>query len=164
MSERRVPDPTLMARLQLSVKGVDWAASLLKPWQHEEPGPGEWSAHRHVFHLLATEEHVFQARVAHALAEEAPRFEPWDAEAHFAASYDRSVDIETLAEQFMAARGQTFETFRGLETPQWARTATWTDGRVVDVAWMAERALWHALDHFATLLGLHGTFAPRQGA
>lgn len=31
MAEKRIPDPTLMARLQLSVKGVDWAASLVVP-------------------------------------------------------------------------------------------------------------------------------------
>jgi hypothetical protein len=153
-----------MARLQLSVKGVDWAASLVRQWQHEEPAPGEWTPHRHVFHLLATEQHVFQARVARALTEDGPVLEPWDAEAHQAASYDRAIDIEVLAEQFMVARGQTFETFRALEPHQWARTATWPDGRVVDVAWMAERALWHALDHFATLLNIHSRFAPQQGS
>jgi len=36
VAEQRIPDPTLMARLQLSVKGIDWAASLVQPWQHEE--------------------------------------------------------------------------------------------------------------------------------
>lgn len=29
MPDSRIPDPTLMSRLQLSVKGVDWAASLV---------------------------------------------------------------------------------------------------------------------------------------
>jgi hypothetical protein len=163
MSERRIPDPTLMARLQLSVKGVDWAASLVQPWQHVEPAPGEWTAHRHVFHLLATEEHVFQPRVTRALTEDSPVFGRWDADAHFAAGYEPDVDIETLAAEFMAARAKTYEMFRALEPQQWSRTGVWTDGRTVDVAWIAERALWHALDHFATLLNLHGRFAPLQG-
>ncbi len=32
MAEARIPDPTLIAQLQESMKGIDWAASLVKPW------------------------------------------------------------------------------------------------------------------------------------
>jgi hypothetical protein len=32
----------------------------------------------------------------------------------------------------------------------------------VDLAWLAEKVLWHALDHFALLLDLHGEFEKRQ--
>jgi DinB superfamily len=156
VDKKRIPDPTLMARLQLSVKGVDWAASLVKPWQHEKL-QGEWSPHENVFHLIANER-VFQERLARALKEEAPAFERWDSPGHMEKHYSKEVDIEQLAEQFMAARTETFETFKALSPEQWARTATWPDGRIIDVAWLGEKVLWHALDHFAGLLDLHGEF------
>ncbi len=162
MTERRVPDPTLMARLQLSVKGVDWAASLVKPWQHERLD-GEWSAHENVFHLL-TNERLFQQRIRQALAEEQPAFERWDSLGHMRDQYAPGDDIEVLAERFMAARTETYELFRAMAPQHWARTAVWPDGTVVDLAWLAEKVLWHALDHFAGLLDLHGEFAPRQAS
>ncbi|MFN0093989.1 MAG: DinB family protein [Dehalococcoidia bacterium] len=162
MSERRIPDPTLMARLQLSVKGVDWAASRVAPWQHASLD-GEWSAHQHVFHLLANE-HVFLGRIRRAIAEDVPTFERWDSPGHMAREYAREPDIETLAERFMAARSETYEFCKGLSAEQWARTFVWPDGRTHDLAWLAEKVLWHALDHFATLLDYHGDFEPLQGA
>jgi DinB superfamily len=162
MTERRIPDPTLMARLQLSVKGVDWAASLVQPWQHVQV-EGEWSAHQHVFHLLGNER-VFQERIRLALAAERPAFARWDSHGYMEGEYSPAEDIDVLAERFMAARTETYELFKALEPAQWARQATWPDGRVIDLAWLAEKVLWHALDHFAFLLDLHGEFAPLQGA
>jgi len=161
MTQRRIPDPTLMARLQLSVKGVDWAASLVRPWQHESID-GAWSPHRNVFHLLGNER-VYQERLARALAEDNPAFEPWDSQAHQRDPYRTDDDIAELAEQFMAARAETYETFKSLEPAQCTRTFTWPDGQTHDLAWLAEKALWHALDHFATLLDMHGDFEPLQG-
>lgn len=149
-----------MARLQLSVKGVDWAASLLAPFQYEAV-PGEWTPHEHVFHLLANE-HVFHERLQLALAEVAPVFERWDSLGYMQANYSRIEDIEALAAKFMTARNETYELFKGLTPEQWARTFTWPDGRICDLAWLGEKVLWHALDHFATLLDLHGDFAPLQ--
>lgn len=150
-----------MARLQLSVKGVDWASGLVAPWQHRRVDGG-WSAHMHVFHLLANER-LFQERIRLALAEEAPAFERWDSEGFMREAYTPDRDIAELADEFVAARGQTYETFKGLAPEQWSRTFTWPDGRVCDLAWLAEKVLWHALDHFATLLDYHGEFAPLQG-
>lgn len=160
MTERRVPDPTLMARLQLSVKGVDWAASLVAQFQHERP-EGEWSPHQHVFHLLANER-VFHERVRLALASDSPVFERWESHGYMEDTYSRDEDIEHLAEEFMAARNETYEMFKALTPEQWSRTFTWPDGRLCDLAWLGEKVLWHALDHFATLLDLHGEFAPLQ--
>jgi len=51
MPEGRITDRTLMARLQLSVKGVDWAASLVKPYEHRAI-EGEWTAQQPVFQPL----------------------------------------------------------------------------------------------------------------
>ncbi len=161
MVEPRIPDPTLMARLQLSVKGVDWAASRVKAWQHE-PFEGGWSAHQHLAHLLATEENNFHTRIRRTLEEDVPTMERWDHEAAVAAIAAEGVDIELLAERFMAARTQTFETLKALTPEQWRRTAVWSDGLVVDLSWIAEKALWHALDHFATLIDIHQEFEPIQ--
>ncbi len=161
MAARRFPDPTLMARLQLSVKGVDWAASLVKPWQYRRLD-GEWSAHENVFHLVGNEL-VFQERIRGAIAHDSPVFERWDSMLFMEEQYTLGDDIDRLAERFMAARGETYELFRGLSDEQWRRTATWPDGRFIDLAWIAEKVLWHALDHFAGLLDLHGEFEPLQG-
>ncbi len=155
----RIPDPTLMARLQLSVKGVDWAASLVRPYQHQSLDGG-WTPHQHLYHLLG-QERVFQERIARVLAEDEPALQPWDGEAHMA-QHRPEPDILELADQFMAERAKTFETLRAIREEDWLRTAVWPDGRRVDLAWIAERALWHALDHFAALLNLHGRFEPLQ--
>lgn len=156
--ERRIPDPTLMARLQLSVKGVDWAAGLVRRWQRETPPGGGWTPHQHVAHLLAAEQHVFHVRIPRILAEERPVFDNWDEEAHMARDYRPEGDIEELAEAFMKAREQTVGYFKELTPEQWTRTAVWPGAGEVDLAWVAERALAHALEHFVALLNLHQQF------
>ncbi len=161
MPEARIPDPTLMARLHLSVKGVDWAASLVKPYQHQAI-EGEWTAHQQVFHLIATETLNFQPRIRRMVTEDRPAFASWDSEGYMRSHYDRSEKIEALAERFMVERGATVELFKGLAPEEWKRQGTWPDGRVVDLAWVAEKVLWHALDHFACLLDMHGEFEPLQ--
>ena len=155
-----------MARLQLSVKGIDWAAGLVKPWPHEVVDD-LWSAHHQLAHLIAVETENFQPRILRILGEDNPALESWDTEA-FNARYSPEGDIEELAETFMAERAKTVEYFKALAPQQWRRTGIWPDGQEVDLAWLAEKVLWHALDHFALLLDLHGEFerkqAPRWGA
>ena len=149
-----------MARLQLSVKGVDWAASLLQPWQHE--GVEDlWPGHQQLAHLIAVETENFQPRIRRILAEEQPVLERWDTDA-FNERYKPEGDIEELAERFMKERATTVQLFARLSAEQWQRTGVWPDGSVVDLAWLAEKALWHSLDHFAALLDLHGEFEKRQ--
>lgn len=160
MAEQRIPDPTLMARLQLSVKGIDWAASLVQPWQHEE-AEDIWSAHHQLAHLIAVETENFQPRIRRMLAEDKPVLESWDTEA-FDERYRPDGDVNDLAERFMTERAKTVEMFKALTPEQWLRTGTWPDGQEVDLAWLAEKVLWHALDHFAQLLDLHGEFEKRQ--
>ncbi len=161
MSSERIPDPVLMARLQLSVKGVDWAASLVQHRQREAPAGG-WAPHRHLAHLIATEQNVFQPRLRALLDQDHPQLDDWDGEAHLAAHYPSDEDIVDLADAFMAERGKTVEILKELGEDDWFRTGTWPDGRDVDVAWIAERALWHALDHFAALLKLHNDMEALQ--
>ncbi|MCC6958762.1 MAG: DinB family protein [Dehalococcoidia bacterium] len=160
MAEQRVPDPTLMARLQLSVKGIDWAASLVKPWQHE-PIEDVWSAHQQLAHLIAVETENFQPRIQRILAEDRPVLQAWDTDA-FSARYRRDGDIDQLAQRFMAERATTVELFKALSLDDWKRTGVWPDGREIDLAWLAEKVLWHALDHFAVLLDMHGELEKRQ--
>ncbi len=156
--ERRIPDPTLMARLQLSVKGVDWAAGLVRQWQFEPPPGGGWTPHQHVAHLLAAERAVFHVRIPRMLTEECPAFENWDEAAHMAQEYRPEGDIEALAEEFMKAREVTVGYFKDLSPEQWRRVARWPGVGEVDVAWVAERALAHALEHFVALLNLHQAY------
>ena len=160
MPEPRIPDPTLMARLQLSVKGIDWAASLVKPWQHTTIDD-VWSPHHQLAHLIAVETENFQPRIRRIVAEDRPKLLSWDSEA-FNASYVPKADIDDLAERFMSERSTTVELFKLLSPDQWLRTGFWPDGEEVDLAWLAEKVLWHALDHFALLLDLHGEFEKRQ--
>jgi hypothetical protein len=155
MAEPRIPDPTLMARLQLSVKGVDWASSLVQPWQHEQID-GQWSANQNLLHLLAVEREVYQPRIQRMLTEARPVLVSWDENGNMGGRYTPGRDIMDLAEEFMAERANTVETLKAFTVEQWQRTATWPDGREVDLAWVAEKVLWHGLDHFAGLLDLHG--------
>lgn len=155
MAEQRIPDPTLMARLQLSVKGVDWASSLVARRQHEQ-ADGEWSAHQHVAHLIAVETSVFQPRIRRMLAQERPVFEPWDEEGYMATVYRPEGEIADLAGEFMRQREATVELFRSLAPEQWKRTGVWPAGEV-DLAWVAEKCVVHALEHFVALLLIHQT-------
>lgn len=159
MPEPRIPDPTLMARLQLSVKGVDWAASLVRDHQHEVAEDQEWSPHQHLVHLLAVETENYHVRLHRMIEEERPQLVSWSPTAE--AERD-ALDIEALAERFMAARATTYGFFKALAPEQWSRRAIWPDGTEVDLAWVAEKALWHALDHFAALLDMHQSFVPLQ--
>jgi hypothetical protein len=156
MTERRIPDPTLMARLQLSVKGIDWAASLVAPWEHEQLR-GQWSPHQHLFHMAVVETEVFQARIRRMLSEDRPAFADWDENEHMRDHYTLGEDLQGLAARIMAERETTVELLRPLTPDQWLRTAHWPAGEV-DVAWAAERALAHALEHFVALLNLHQQF------
>ncbi len=161
MAQIRIPDPTLMARLQLSVKGVDWAASLVAHRQHEQVD-GEWSPHQHLFHLNATETSVYHARMGRILNENVPVLISWDNEGAMRDEYDSARHVGELADEFMRNRDQTVQLFKGLSEDQWLRRGVWPDGRTIDLAWLAEKALWHSLDHFATLLDLHGEMEPLQ--
>lgn len=161
MPEKRIPDPTLMARLQLSVKGVDWAASLVRHRQHEQM-EGQWSPHQHLFHLISVERHVYQPRIARIVSEEIPVLVNFDTEGYMRERYDNREDIDSLAEQFMAEREKSVGLFKGLTAEQWLRKGAWPDGRHIDLAWLAEKCLWHSLDHFTALLDLHSRMEPIQ--
>lgn len=157
----RIPDPTLMARLQLSVKGIDWAASLVAPYQHRQPD-GEWSAHQHLAHLLAVERENYQPRIRRMAAESNPSLQSWESAGYMSERYRPDGDIESLAGELMREREATVGLLKALTKEDWCRTATWPDGKQVDLAWVAEKVLWHALDHFASLLDLHGEFESLQ--
>ncbi|MGK2966137.1 MAG: DinB family protein [Tepidiformaceae bacterium] len=156
----RIPDPALMERLQFNINSFEWAAALLAGRQHEQPA-GEWSAHQHVFHLLRNE-HVFHDRIREVLEADRPVFLSWDSEGYMREHYHRDDDITVLAARFTTARAETCEIFSALTPQQWQRTAVWPSGREIDLAWFAEKVLWHALEHLACLLDLHGDLEPLQ--
>ncbi len=160
MPDARIPDPTLIARLQLNVTAIDWAAALVAPWQHDI-GEGEWTPNQQVYHLLAVETGNYHVRIPRIINEDLPALVSWDNDATFAAC-DNSVDIQDLATQFMAAREKTVAMFEALTPEQWHRTGIWPDGSEVDLAWVAEKVLWHSLDHLALLLDCHQEFDLRQ--
>ena len=153
MAEKRIPDPTLMARLQLSVKGIDWASSLVAHRQHEQPN-GQWSAHQHLFHLLQVETQVYQPRIQRMLNGDHATFANWDEAAHMAGEYHTGEDLAGLADGVIAEREKTVGMLKGIAPEAWRTRATWPAGEV-DLAWVAERAVAHSLEHFALLLNLH---------
>lgn len=161
MPEQPVPDPFLMAQLQNSERPIEWAAGLVKPWQHERVDD-EWSAHQHLFHLLATENQVYHPRIEEMLKHDGAKFLYLDSPGFMASNYRKEPSIEELAAQFADARARTVELLRGAGQDDWIRKATWPDGTQIDLAWFAEKALWHGLDHLASLLDVHGEFEPQQ--
>jgi len=68
--------------------------------------------------------------------------------------YRRDGEIGDLADEFMRQREATAELFKALAPEQWKRTGVWPAGEV-DLAWAAERAVAHALEHFVALLNIH---------
>ena len=162
MTDPRLPDPALLTALRQSARDFGWAAALVAPWQHDI-GESEWTPNEQVYHLLAVETGNYHVRIPRIINEDRPTLVSWDNDATLAA-YDRSSDIQTLAAQFTAERGKTVAMFEALSPDQWARTAIWPDGTEVDLAWVAEKVLWHSLDHLALLLDCHQTFELRQAS
>jgi hypothetical protein len=156
MSDRSFPDPALTARLAASGEGVAWAAARVAPWQHEEI-EGEWSPNAQLWHLITVETENFQPRIRAILNDDRPALQRWDSEGRLAEARP-PVDILDYAAQFAAERARTATLFAHLTPEQWRRTGTWPDGNEVDLAWLAGKALWHALDHTALLLDLHQEF------
>jgi hypothetical protein len=151
-----IPDPELMSRLEQSVRGIDWAASLVAPWQHESV-EGEWTPNAQVWHLLAVERENFQPRIHRILTEERPELARWDSDSRMA-EHNGSTDIEELAGHFVEERAKTVGLLTGLSAEQWQRTGLWPDGQEVDLGWIATKVLWHGLDHLALLLDYHQEF------
>ncbi|MDZ7728572.1 MAG: DinB family protein [Dehalococcoidia bacterium] len=156
----RIPDPTLMARLQLSIKGVEWAAGLVQPYQYEIPPDGGWTAHRQIWHLVDAEQHRLRPRLQALLEQDNPELITIGHEE--GERYTTDEDITVLAQRMITERETTTEILKGLAEGDWSRKGLWADGRVVDVAWMAERCLWHGLDHFASLLRIHNDLEGQQ--
>lgn len=154
MADKRIPDPTLMARLQLSVKGIDWASSLVVHRQHEQPN-GQWSAHQHLFHLLQVETQVYQPRIQRMLSQGEPAtFANWDESDQMAAEYHTDDDLAGMADRVIAEREKSVDLLKNIAPEQWRTRARWPAGEV-DLAWVAERMVAHSLEHFAMLLNLH---------
>jgi hypothetical protein len=151
---------TLVERLLAGAEDIRWAASLVADHQHTTV-EDLWAPHHQLAHLLAVETENFQPRIGRILAEDGPVLDRWETDA-FNARYEPAGEITALAEQFRAERARTVGLFIGLSAEQWQRTGTWPDGAVIDLAWLAEKALWHSLDHFAQLLDMHGDFAKLQ--
>jgi hypothetical protein len=150
----------LLDRLRTAAEDVRWAASLVAAQQHTTIDD-LWAPHHQLAHLLAVETENFQPRIKRIIAEDRPVLERWDTDG-FNHRYQPVGDITALAEQFVTERMNTVALFATLSPEQRQRTGTWPDGVVVDLAWLAEKALWHSLDHYAQLLDLHGEFETLQ--
>jgi hypothetical protein len=159
----RFPDPELRARLQLSAKGIEWAAGLLgDELGRQEPGPGEWTAHRALWHLVDVEERNFRGRLQRILAEETPELGLREGEEETYAGIE-PLSVAELAARFRNVRDENWNTLQGLDAEQWQRMGIWPDGEVHDVTWLAWHMLWHGLDHFAQILGARQDLLPVQG-
>jgi hypothetical protein len=159
MSEQ-LRGPAILERLRVGAEDIRWAVSLVAAEQHTTIDD-LWAPHHQLAHLLAVETENFQPRIKRIVAEDRPSLERWDTDA-FNQRYEPAGDIVALAEQFAAERANTIALFAVLRSEQWHRTGTWPDGAVVDLAWLAEKALWHSLDHLAQLLDMHGDFEKLQ--
>jgi hypothetical protein len=156
------PDPELRSRLQLSAKGIEWAAGLLgEDLGRQEPEPGEWSAHRALWHLVDVEERNFRGRLQRMLAEDTPMLGAREGEDEaYAGVID--VPLAELAARFRRVRDENWNTLAGLDAEQWQRAGIWPDDAVHDITWLAWHMLWHGLDHFAQILGARQDLVPMQ--
>ena len=159
LQERHVaslPDSGLMARLRTSGDDLAWAAGLLPEWPHQ-PVDEIWSAHMQLAHLVAVERENYHVRIQRMLAEDRPALVSWDGAA-FEANYGAEGELTDLIAEFKRERATTVAFFEPLSVEQWARKAVWPDGTVIDLAWLAEKALWHTLDHMQQMVDLHQEF------
>ena len=102
--------------------------------------------------------------MARALAEDQPVFERWDSIGHMHAHYAPAPDIDTLAAELWHAEARPM---RPSSLSRWSSGRVQQpgpDGRVVDLAWIAEKVLGTPWTTSRPFLDLHGEFVPRQAA
>lgn len=109
---------------------------------------GEWGPAEVVRHLIAVEDEVWQARLAHLAAEDRPHW-TWT-EPGLAPGFD-GAPLDRVLAVFADARGETAATVRVLDDPGWARTGTHDTYGVLDVAALLRIAIDHDSEHLASL-------------
>lgn len=131
----------LLDRLRAVPDDLATAARAAPP---EPPAPGQWTPSDIVRHLIATEQEVWQPRLATLATEDHPRW-PWvDTERW---TGDPEATLDQLLTTYAAARTSTLATLRVLDDPGWARTGTHATFGVLDVAGLMERAVDHDEEH-----------------
>jgi len=124
-----------------------WEASGL----HEPLGPGEWTPHQVVVHVVAAESLAFVPRLKRIASEDHPDLPGWDETAWMEETYNSEDDIQTWLDTFDAARREGLDLIRGLSDDDWGRTSRHPAQGDRTLQWWLEYSVTHADDHLNQL-------------
>jgi len=120
-------------------------------WLTATEGPGTWSAHDVVGHLLHGERTDWIPRTRHILAGESGPFDPFDREAQFTES--RGATLAELLDRFEAARRASLAALREMEltAEDLARTGTHPVFGTVTLSQLLSTWTVHDFDHIGQI-------------
>jgi DinB superfamily len=111
---------------------------------------GEWSVVRHVFHLLAYEEHIALPSMRLWLGEPFPSIDHLDEDTLW---QENTLDLQGLLEKFRAVRAAQIELLTNLPDTAWQETrdALWGS---VTLRWVVTKTFQHTAEHIHDVLSL----------
>ncbi len=141
-------------QLQASADGFIWALEELPSARRDVRPPdtawlGEWTAARHLFHMVTYEEHLALPSVRQWLGAPAPAFDE-EAEEQ---TWGRGQAVEGLVARFRSARAAQIALLPALDARAWEETRPSVWGPMT-LRWVVAKTYQHTTDHTSALLQL----------
>jgi hypothetical protein len=137
-------------QLQASAAGFVWGAGQVPPERRfiQPPtGLGEWTAARHIFHMLYYERNIALPNMRQWLGE------PWILTAGLDedAAWDRGQDVESLLTRFRAVRNEQIALLSKFDDSTWNETRDTIWGSVT-LFWVVSKTYQHTAEHTSNVL------------
>ena len=139
------------AQLQSSADGFVWGAELVPGARRYLQPPkdlGEWTAARHVFHMMNYELTIALPSMQQWLGSEIPNIEVLDEDRAWAKNRD---PFEKLLAQFKEVRADQMALFQKFDADSWGaiREAVWGP---VTLFWVVSKTYQHTAEHTSDIL------------
>jgi len=133
-------------QLQAGAAGFVWSAELIPAVRKYEQPPkalGEWSAARHVFHMMHYEQNVALPSMYQWLGGAIPPYDDADEGEAWTANQEK---METLLDQFKRVRAEQIALLPKFDAAAWnsTREALWGP---VTLLWVVSKTFQHTAEH-----------------
>ncbi len=136
------------SQLSSSAEGLVWSARQISLARREQQPPaalGEWSAARHVFHMLFYEQHIALPGMRQWLGGPLPEIVDEDP------AWTGSEDIDTLLPAFLEIRSQQIALLPQFGAEDWKRVCH-TNWGPVSFLWVVSKTYQHTAEHINDVL------------
>ena len=150
------------SQLSSSAEGLAWSARQVPLVRHDQRPPanlGEWSAARHVFHMLFYEQNIALPGMRQWLGDPLPEIVEEDP------AWSGSMPIDTLLPAFLEIRSQQIALLPQFREEDWQRVCD-TNWGPVTLFWVVSKTYQHTAEHISDVLRIAlfwDFFAARAG-